>query len=108
LPETGVQLASEYRVRQPKISLPDAFALALAKLGGRLLLTGDADLRALASQENVECRGLLWLFDEIEAAGILALADLEAALSAVAAHPRCRLPDGEVLARIDRYRRRGP
>jgi hypothetical protein len=105
LPEAGVQLASQYRVRQRKISLPDAFALAQAKLGGHLLLTGDADLRALAGRENVNFRGLLWLFDEIEAAGIHALADLEAALSTIVAQPRCRLPDHEVLTRIDRYRR---
>jgi hypothetical protein len=86
--------------------LPDAFALALAKLGGHVLLSGDADLRTLAAEEQVECRGLLWLLDEIESAALLAPADLEAALSAIAAHPRCRLPETETTARILRYRRR--
>jgi hypothetical protein len=106
LSEAGVTLASDYRLRQRRVSLPDAFALALAKLGGHVLLSGDADLRTLAAEEQVECRGLLWLFDEIESAALLAPADLEAALSAIAAHPRCRLPETETTARILRYRRR--
>jgi hypothetical protein len=106
LSEAGVTLASDYRLRQRRVSLPDAFALALAKLGGHVLLSGDADLRTLAAEEQVECRGLLWLLDEIESAALLAPADLEAALSAIAAHPRCRLPETETTARILRYRRR--
>jgi hypothetical protein len=105
LPEAGVELASNYRIRQRRVSLPDAFALALAKSGGHLLLSGDADLRALAAQEQVECRGVLWVLDQIETAAILPLADLEAALSAIAAHPRCRLPEHQILERVLRYRR---
>jgi hypothetical protein len=101
----GVALASGYRLRQRRVSLPDAFALALAKFGGHLLLTGDANLRTLATEEQVECRGLLWLLDQIESATLLPPADLEAALSAIAAHPRCRLPEPDVMARVLRYRR---
>lgn len=101
----GVVLASDYRLRQRRVSLPDAFALALAKLGGHLLLSGDANLRTLATEEQVECRGLLWVLDQIESAALLPPADLEAALSTIAAHPRCRLPESEVLARIQRYGR---
>jgi hypothetical protein len=103
LPEAGVGLASDYRVRQSKLTLADAFALAVAKLGGHLLLTGDAHLRRLAALEGVDCRGLLWLFDEIEETGTLGPSNLESALSAIVAHPRCRLPDNEVLIRIGRY-----
>jgi hypothetical protein len=105
LSEAGVSLASGYRIRQRRVSLPDAFALALAKLGGYLLLTGDANLRTLATEEQVECRGLLWLLDQIESAALLPPADLEAALSAISAHPRCRLPETDVMARVLRYRR---
>lgn len=100
----GVALAQAYRVRQPKVSLPDAFALALAKTGGHTLLSGDGDLRALAVREDVECRGLLWILDQTEEVGLLSPPDLALALSAIAAHPRCRLPRAEVEARLARYR----
>jgi len=119
LPGSGLSLAQGYRVRQPRLSLPDALALALAKEGGDVLLTGvaathttgshtllsgDAALRELARIEKVECRGIFWVFDEIESQGILTASELEIALSSITAHPRCRLPKAEILARQVRYR----
>jgi hypothetical protein len=40
----GVELAVGYRRADTRLSLPDAFALALAKQGGHRLLAGDASL----------------------------------------------------------------
>jgi hypothetical protein len=69
-----------------------------------LLLTGDGQLRELASGENVECHGLLWLLDLMEAAGTPGIQPLHDGLEVLAAHPRCRLPRREIAVRIERYR----
>ena len=42
--------------------------------------------------------------DQIEGHGKSSLAELEIALSSITAHPRCRLPKPEILARQLRYR----
>ena len=101
----GVALAQSYRLAERRLSLPDAFALALAKIGGHLLLAGDSSLRTLAESEGVQVHGALWVLDEIEEAGIASPDDLHRALSQIAAHPRCRLPSEEVSRRLRRYRR---
>ena len=49
----GVTLAQRYRSADLRLSLPDAFALALAVTGGHVLLAGDAALRTLASAERI-------------------------------------------------------
>jgi hypothetical protein len=97
----GVALAQTYRAREPRVSLPDAFALALAKTGGHTPLAGDGSLRAQAEAENVECHGVLWVFDALHAHGVVAAAPLGQALRQLAGHPRCRLPKQEVQKRID-------
>src|SRR5688572_6789535 len=63
LEASGVELAQDYRRREPKLSLPDAFALALAKTGGHVLLAGDGSLRQQADLEHVEVHGVLWILD---------------------------------------------
>lgn len=103
LDEAGVELAAEYRRREPRLSLPDAFALALAKIGGHTLLAGDAALRAAADEEAVECHGVLWVLDQLDSSGIATASVLHAALTAIAGHPRCRLPRSEVRKRLDAW-----
>jgi len=60
----GVSLALAYRKRMPALSLPDCFALALAKIHSWVLLSGDSALSRLATDEDVECHGVLWLLDK--------------------------------------------
>jgi hypothetical protein len=103
----GLALALSYRQRQPALSLPDTFALALAKTGGFILLTGDQLLRALAEAEAVECHGVLWVLDRMQEAGATAIAHLYNGLQAIAGHPRCRLPKREVQHRLERFARQG-
>ena len=81
-------LAVEYRRRERRISLLESLALAVAKQQGYMLLTGDAALRSLAETEEVDCHGLLWFFDVLESAKVLTRAQLHAALTRIAAHPR--------------------
>jgi len=100
----GVANALRYRQQRTSLSVPDSFALALAKERQWLLLTGDGQLRELAGGENVECHGVLWLLDMMEEAGTPGLQLLYDGLFALAAHPRCRLPRREITTRLERYR----
>jgi hypothetical protein len=100
----GVARAIRYRRQQSKLSVPDSLALALAKERAWVLLTGDSGLRALAVIETVECHGILWLLDIMEATGIPGLRLLQDGLEAIGAHPRCRLPRREIAIRLQRYR----
>jgi len=99
----GVKLALGYRTRQKRISVSDAMSLALAKRIGGTLMTGDAILRRLAEEDDVDCHGLLWLFDVLENERVLDARGLLTALEKIHSHPRCRLPEGEVLKRLERY-----
>lgn len=99
----GTAMAQTYMGRARGLSVPDAFALALAKQGGHVLVCGDRSLRDLATAEHVVCHGVLWVLDEILAANILSGADLAAALRVIAEHPRCRLPRATVAEHLARY-----
>lgn len=99
----GVLLAQYYRNRRPALSLPDVFALALAKTRGLTLLTGDQGLRSLATEEFIECHGVLWLLDKMNHEGAATRGTLLVGLQKIAAHPRCRLPKEEVAQRLALY-----
>ncbi len=98
-----VESAQQYQRAQRGLSVPDAFALALARTRGWALLTGDGPLRTFAQQNNVECHGVLWLLDLMEAQNTASFQQLHAGLGRLAAHPRCRLPTVEVTQRLSRY-----
>ena len=100
LDSDGVALAIEYGRSCPGLSLPDTFALALAKSNGWTLLTGDAELRQVAEREHVACHGVLWLLDRMLEEEIVSRRALHAGLKAMSSHPRCRLPRGEVQERL--------
>lgn len=105
LDDQGVEMAINYREQVRAISLPDSFALVLAKTSGFTLLTGDGALRNLAAKEQVECHGVLWILDFLEQEQVMATADLYTGLNKIANHPRCRLPTPEVTLRLSRYAR---
>ena len=100
----GVELAAAFRRADARLSLPDALALALAKLGGYTLLAGDAALRAMAESEKVDCHGVLWVLDRISAHDLASQQALHTALTTISLHPRCRLPRTEVRQRLERWR----
>lgn len=97
-----IETARTYRRKVTALSLPDAFALALAASHSGTLLTGDRRLRALAVDEGVACHGLLWLFDQMAVRPTPPLR-LYAGLKAIRSHPRCRLPKAEAERRIELY-----
>lgn len=99
--------AQRYHNKSRKLSLPDCFALALAEDHGWVLLTGDKSLRATASGAGIGCHGILWLLDQLETHSTASPAELHAGLTAIARHPRCRLPRREINLRLARYTIKG-
>ena len=99
----GVSLALRYRRTRRSLSLPDSFALALAKTNSWTLLSGDRGLRELADEEQVACHGVLWLLDQIFEHHVIDRNNLSAGLAKIAAHPRCRLPKSEIRKRLLSY-----
>lgn len=104
LSAAGVSRALGFRSARPVLSVPDSFALALAQEKEWTLLTGDGQLREIAAAEQVECHGVLWLLDRMEEADTPGIHALHDGLSAIASHPRCRLPKREISMRLERYR----
>lgn len=100
---SGVGLALSYQRRCRSLSLPDSFALALAKANSWTLLTGDAGLRKLATAERVDCHGVLWLLDRMFEGCVADRNELCAGLQAISTHPRCRLPKSEISKRLQTY-----
>ncbi len=100
----GIALALGYLRKRRALSLPDSFALALAKTNAWTLLSGDRELRDLAEEEEeVQCHGVLWLLDQMFEHSVMNQDDLRAGLGKIAAHPRCRLPKSEIRKRLLAY-----
>lgn len=97
-----VTLTQEVRRERPGLSLPDAFALALATRSQHALLSGDGLLRKAATDRGLKVFGLLWLLDEMHARGVAADL-LYQGLSALDADPRCRLPKTAIKDRLLRW-----
>lgn len=103
LDSDGLRTALEYRRRQAVLSASDSFAIALARQNRWCLLTGDGPLRALAHEDQIECHGVLWVFDQMHSERLISLDLLRSGLQRLVAHPRCRLPQNEVRARLRIY-----
>jgi hypothetical protein len=100
-----VAFAQTVNSATPALSLADCFALSCARRPQHMLITGDKILRSRADEENVPCRGLLWLLDQMEASGSIAPVSLAEGLQKIAAHPRCRLPKHDVGHRLAKWAR---
>ena len=98
-----VGFAQAVRIKNAKLSLPDCFALSCARRPEHLLMTGDGPLRAEAQGKKINCRGLLWLLDQMEKTGVIAAVSLAEGLQKIVAHPRCRLPKHDVNERLARW-----
>ena len=92
---SGVGLALSYQQRCRSLSLPDSFALALAKTNSWTLLTGDAGLRKLAAAESVDCHSVLWLLDRMFEGRVADRNELHTGLQAICRNRKstsgCRL-----------------
>lgn len=98
-----VTFAQQLRKDNPGLSLPDCFALSCARREDHALVSGDMLLRNEATVRKCTVFGLLWILDQIEVAEKVGPATLHDGLSRIWNHPRCRLPKGEVTARLQRW-----
>ena len=103
LDSNAVAVALGYRRRRRSLSLPDSFALALARTNAWTLLSGDKGLRGTAKEEKVTCHGVLWLLDRILEHRVIDRSELRTGLDKIATHPRCRLPGLEIRERLLLY-----
>ena len=97
----SVSRAHEYFRQNPKLSLRDCFALALAEqISNCILLTGDANLRRTASDIRIEVHGVLWVIDEMYNHKIVNPAVLHRALSIFKNDEIIFLPEREIEIRL--------
>ena len=61
----GVAEVYALRAEHVSLSVPDLFALTLARDRGAILLTGDGRLRDLAKRRALVVHGVLWVLDEM-------------------------------------------
>ncbi len=105
LPPEGVAAAIDLKSRHPGLSANDCFCLVTAQ--GReeaVLLTGDAQLRRVAEQHQVEVHGVLWMVDLLAEHEVAPLDLLISALEAWRDDPSVFLPDAEIALRLRRFR----
>ena len=100
MPPDGVADASRLQNERPSLSFNDAMCLVTTtRFDGAILLTGDKTLRKTAKAKDVEVHGVLWLWDELRAAGLASATLLRAAALTWRADPNVRLADHD----IERY-----
>lgn len=103
LPGPMVERAAAYFNRHRRLKLNDCFALVLAeKTAESILLTGDALLRRVANDNEVEARGVLWVTDELEKHELVPPSRLHQALRLLQDDDLVFLPEDELVRRIRR------
>lgn len=105
LSEEEFYLAEEYNSRYTKPSLYDCVALAIAKVRGITLMSGDGPLRKVAEQENVRVIGTIGVLDELYHGKYIDSQHYLACLLELKKHngQKVRLPEKELQKRLDDY-----
>jgi hypothetical protein len=81
-----------FRTHRRLLSINDCFAWRFAEVHDGILMTGDANLRALATQNGVEVHGTLWIAELISMHGTCSPPHLIDALDRLDADPLVFLP----------------
>ena len=104
MPGRGVLRAQEVVHASLRLSIHDGFAFALAEINsGCILVTGDSDLRTIATQHGIEVHGLLWIVDQLHEHGVCKRDEIAAALRILERDASVRLPRRELLTWLRRY-----
>lgn len=104
LPGERVLRAQAVIRESPRLSVNDGFAFALAENHpGCILLSGDGELRDLATRHQMEVHGVLWVIHEIHRNQIETAQTLLAALKVFSADSTVRLPKRDIAAFIKRF-----
>ena len=103
----GVEVAQVFALKQKHsgLSSHDCFALvtAICQENG-ILLTGDGQLRKVATAREVRVHGVLWIIDELHAAGVCEAELLISALELWRDDRAVFLPLQEIDSRLRRLR----
>ena len=95
-----VEFAQQVRAECSMLSLPDCFALSCAARPDHVLVSGDLDLRHEAVARVGQVFGVLWILDQLLEKGVATKKQLFEGLTKIHAHPRCRLPQPLIKARL--------
>ena len=102
LSEEEFYLAEEYNAKYIKPSLYDCVALAIAKVRGIILMTGDGALRKAAEQENVPVIGTIGVLDQLYNGNFIEQSEYVNCLKALLTENgrKVRLPEAALLERL--------
>lgn len=102
LSEEEFYLAEEYSGKYRKPSLYDCVALAIAKVRGIVLITGDGALRKAAQQENVTVVGTIGLLDQAYEGEFISKTEYLSCMKELLVNNggKIRLPEEELKERI--------
>jgi rRNA-processing protein FCF1 len=89
------------RNRTKGLSVTDCSVWHFARKTSGIILTGDGGLRTQATQNGIEVRGLLHVFDLLLQADLLHPADAIIKLKILFYEKNSRLPEREVLKRVE-------
>lgn len=101
------ELAEEFGLQYPRLSIYDRIALATAKSRKIDLLTGDGALREAAKCENVTVIGTIGILDQLLDGGHITTSDYKLCLLELQKHngQEVRLPKNEISLRLQRLNR---
>ena len=101
LTPSEVSQAFGLKERHRALSANDCFCLVTALANQGILLTGDALLRRVAGEKGLSVHGVLWVIDELAAAGACTASLLVEALRAWESDRTVFLPQHEISKRLD-------
>ena len=104
LTEDEFMLAEELASKYAKPSLYDCIALAIAKVRGITLLTGDGPLRKAAKAEGVQVMGTIGVLDQLSEGRYIDLAEFMYCIDELLKHngKKVRLPEKELRKRLEK------
>lgn len=101
--DTQVIQVVQLKTQTNKVSTPDLFAFLSARHYSCCLITGDNNLRKLATAKGVTVHGLLWLLDVLISEDLLSPARASEALYKLL-NGRSRLPRDECIKRFRKWK----
>lgn len=103
LTEEEFYLAEEYNAKYTKPSLYDCVALAIAKVRGITLMTGDGPLRKVAEQEKVPVIGTIGVLDQLYEGKYIEKEEYVCCIKELLGNngQKVRLPEKELQKRLD-------
>ena len=107
LSEEEFYLAEEYNAKYAKPSLYDCVALAIAKVRGITLMSGDGPLRSAAEKENVSVIGTIGILDRLYEGNYIEKKEYVECLESLLKNNggKVRLPEKELQKRVEKTRK---